>query len=66
MKNYTVIVGNIGNVLETNSLKKAQNCFNKFVEISKIGKGSRAKDENVCIMNNKYMDIEKEYIFMQE
>ena len=61
MKNYTVIVGNIGNVLETNSLKKAVKTFNKYVTFSKKDYG-RAGHEDVTLFNNKFNDIEKEYI----
>ena len=58
---YTLNVGNIGTVLETDDLKVISAEFKQYVELSKKGVG-RAGNEDVFIMDDKYNDIIKEYI----
>lgn len=60
MKRYEVIVGNIGNVLQTNSYKEAKDTYNEYVQQSKENYG-RAAGETVTLFDNKIDDVDSEY-----
>jgi hypothetical protein len=51
MAKYEVLVGNIGSVINTDSLKEAQDAYDTYVEQSKQDRG-RACGEDVCLMED--------------